>query len=52
MSSATWTPAALASEARRIEGGFWRMVEAQHQASTLKLVDNAAEQAVLESPLD
>jgi hypothetical protein len=52
MSSATWTPAALASEARRIEGGFWRMVEAQHQASTLKLVDNAAEQALLESLLE
>lgn len=52
MSSATWTPAALASEARRIEGGFWRMVEAQHQASTLKLVDNADEQAVLESLLE
>lgn len=52
MSSATWTPAALASEARRIEGGFWRMVEAQHQASTLKLVDNAEQHALLEALLE
>jgi len=52
MSSAISTPAALACEAHRIAGGFWRMVEAQHQASTLKLVDSAAEQAVLERLLE
>jgi hypothetical protein len=48
MSSSTWTPAALSSEAARLAGRFWRLVEAQHVVSTLKLVDGLAEQAVLE----
>ena len=34
------------------EGRAWRLVEAQHQVSTLKLVDNGAEQALLEAILD
>lgn len=48
MSSAIWTPAALASEHRRYQGRGWRFVEAQHKVSTLKLVDTLAEQALLE----
>ena len=49
---AIWTPGALSSEARRLEGACWRLVEAQHRVSTLKLVDTLAEQALLESLLE
>ena len=52
MSSRTWTPGALASEARRLSGRCWRAVEAQHKVSTLKLVDTLAEQAILESLIE
>ena len=52
MSSATWTPAALSSEKRRLAGPAWRVVEAQHRISTLKLVDTLAEQAQLEEILE
>ena len=52
MSSATWTPAALSSERRRLAGPAWRVVEAQHRISTLKLVDTLAEQAQLEVILE
>ena len=48
MSSNTWTPAALSSEARALSGTCWRLVEAQHRVSTLKLVDTVEEQSVLE----
>ncbi|MCA0317236.1 MAG: RES family NAD+ phosphorylase [Proteobacteria bacterium] len=48
MSSHTWTPAALSSEARAYDGKVWRLVEAQHRVSTMKLVDDIDEQAVLE----
>lgn len=48
MSSPTWTPDALSSEARAYQGRCWRLVEAQHRVSTLKLVDTLGEQAVLE----
>ena len=48
MSSSTWTPAALSSEARPLSGTCWRLVEAQHRISTLKLVDTVEEQSVLE----
>ncbi len=48
MSSRTWTPDALSSEAKPLTGRWWRLVEAQHQVSTLKLVDDLAEQEVLE----
>jgi len=48
MSSAIWTPAALSSERRRYSGHGWRFVEAQHKVSTLKLVDDLAEQELLE----
>src|SRR3546814_1362417 len=48
MVSDTWTPAALSAEARRLEGTCWRLVEAQHRVSTLKLVDTLDEQDLLE----
>ena len=49
---ATWTPGALSSEARSLSGRCWRVVEAQHVVSTLKLVETLAEQALLERLLD
>lgn len=49
MSSRTWTPAALWSERRQLSGACWRLVEAQHRVSTLKLVDTLDEQALLET---
>lgn len=52
MPSSTWTPAALASEARRLRGRCWRLVEARHRVSTLKLVDTLAEQDLLESLIE
>ncbi|PZM17203.1 RES family NAD+ phosphorylase [Rhizobium tubonense] len=52
MSLHTWTPAALSSEALPVAGRYWRLVEAQHQVSTLKLVDNLEEQALLEQLLE
>ncbi|MFO7324259.1 MAG: RES family NAD+ phosphorylase [Pseudomonadota bacterium] len=52
MSSSTWTPAALASEARRAAGRLWRAVEAQHRAATMRLVDSLEEQAQLERLLE
>lgn len=48
MSSSTWTLGALSSEARPLSGAGWRLVEAQHKVSTLKLVDTVEEQALLE----
>jgi hypothetical protein len=52
MSSITWTPTALAAEARRWSGEAWRMVEAQHAAATTKLVDSVEEQLLLEDLLE
>jgi hypothetical protein len=49
---ATWTPAALSSSVRRLSGHCWRVVEAQHVVSTLKLVDTLAEQVLLEQLLE
>ena len=48
MSSSTSTPAALLSDARALAGICWRLVEAQHHVSTLKLVDSISEQELLE----
>ena len=48
----TLTPAALSSEARPWKGVVWRMVEAQHTASTMKIVDSNDEQDVLEALLE
>lgn len=52
MSSSTWTPHAVASEAFRWDGTVWRIVESQHVASTMKIVDDLDEQAVLEALLE
>jgi hypothetical protein len=52
VSSNTWTPPAVGSEARRATRRLWRAVEAQHIASTLRLVANVEEQLVLERILD
>lgn len=48
----TWTPAELSSSSTEIACKAWRMVEAQHIASTLKLVDTRAEQELLEEILE
>lgn len=52
MSSPISTPAALSSEARPLAGACWRVVEAQHRVSTLKLVDTLEEQSVLEDLIE
>lgn len=52
MSSPIWTPAALHSELEALETRAWRLVEAQHRVSTLKLTDNLDDQATLETILD
>lgn len=48
MSSPTSTPAGLSSELRPYGRRVWRLVEAQHRVSTMKLVDSLAEQSILE----
>lgn len=52
MSSTIWTPPAVSSEARAWRGPVWRIVEAQHVASTMKIVDSTDEQDVLEALLE
>lgn len=52
MSSSIWTPAALSSDARASSGTCWRLVEAQHHVSTLKLVDSVDEQELLEDLIE
>ncbi|MGH8221305.1 MAG: RES family NAD+ phosphorylase [Steroidobacteraceae bacterium] len=52
LSSATWTPHAVSSEATRLELSLWRAVEAQHVVATRTLVDSRLEQEVLESLLE
>jgi hypothetical protein len=52
MPSPTWTPDALSSEARAYQGRCWRLVEAQHRVSTLKLVDTLDEQRLLEDLIE
>jgi len=52
MSSLIWTPAALRSEAAALAGDCWRLVEAQHRISTMKLVDTLEEEALLEAELE
>jgi hypothetical protein len=47
-----WTPAALSSEARPYAGDVWRVVEAQHRAATMRLVDTLEEQATLEALIE
>ena len=52
MSLPIWTPDALQSETRQISGLWWRLVEAQHHVSTMKLVDTVDEQSLLEDILE
>lgn len=53
MSATTWTPTALASEARTWSGSGWRAVEAQHQVATMGLVDGDLDaQKLLEDILE
>ncbi|KAA5596719.1 RES family NAD+ phosphorylase [Blastochloris sulfoviridis] len=52
MSSPIWTRDALSSEFRPFAGPCWRLVEAQHRVSTLKLTDTLAEQALLEELIE
>jgi len=52
VSSTTWTARAVESEAAACRLEAWRAVEAQHVASTRRLVDSNEEQAVLEKLLD
>jgi len=52
MSSSISTPAARSSDARALAGTCWRLVEAQHHVSTLKLVDSVDEQALLEDLIE
>src|SRR5262245_59950528 len=52
MSSPTWTRVALSSEFRHMAGPCWRLVEAQHYVSTLKLADTLAEQLLLEELIE
>lgn len=52
MALPTWIPDALHSEAKPLEGQYWRCVEAQHIVSTLQLVDTLEDQALLEDILE
>jgi hypothetical protein len=47
-----WKPAWFAAGVRTKTAKLWRGVEAQHVVSTMRLVDNAAEQRVLEDLLE
>lgn len=52
MSSSIWTQCAGDSELRPLRLSPWRVVEAQHQVSTRKLVDSTEEQILLEEMID
>lgn len=52
MSFNIWMQCAGASERRALRVTAWRVVEAQHQLSTRKLVDSAAEQELLEELIE
>ena len=47
-----WKPAWFATGVRNRSAELWRGVEAQHVVSTMRLVDNATEQRVLEELLE
>ena len=51
MSSNTWTLEELLASVVAIETTAWRVVEAQHCVSTMKLVDTLDEQKLLEDLL-
>lgn len=52
MSCSIWTQCGGASNQQTIAVAAWRVVEAQHQLSTRKLVDSAEEQMLLEDMLE
>lgn len=52
MSFNIWMPTAVASEATTQRLTLWRIVEAQHKVSTMRLVDTLDEQKMLEDLLD
>ncbi|MEO8575742.1 MAG: RES family NAD+ phosphorylase [Gemmatimonadales bacterium] len=52
MSSSIWTRCAGGSEIRPLHRSPWRVVEAQHQVSTRKLVDSNDEQELLEEMIE
>ncbi|HEY4303167.1 MAG TPA: RES family NAD+ phosphorylase [Gemmatimonadaceae bacterium] len=52
MLSSIWTQCAGDSSLRPLRVDAWRVVEAQHQVSTRKLVDTADEQVLLEELID
>jgi hypothetical protein len=52
MSSSTWTASELLSRATPLSGNFWRVVEAQHYVSTMKLTDSLEDQAILEELIE
>ncbi|OSI60338.1 hypothetical protein BSZ21_38935 [Bradyrhizobium canariense] len=52
MSSSTWTADALSSSAKAYASQCWRIVEAQHQVSTMKVTDTSEEQDVLEQIIE
>ena len=52
MSSSIWTQCAGDSRLSPLRIDVWRVVEAQHQVSTRKLVDTADEQILLEELID
>jgi hypothetical protein len=52
MSSSIWTRCAGDSKVRPLRLSPWRVVESQHQVSTRKLVDTAAEQELLEELIE
>jgi RES domain len=52
MSSSIWTRCAATFERIVYDRPAWRVVEAQHQVSTRKLVDSDAEQLLLEQLID
>lgn len=47
-----WTPTALASSALPLAGTVWRVVEHQHTTATRRIVENLADQHLLEEILE
>ena len=52
MSANIWTQCGGISNLRKLKARPWRVVEAQHIVSTLKLVDSLEEQRILEELID
>jgi hypothetical protein len=52
MSSIIWTQNALSAERLALKADCWRVVEAQHRASAMKLTHAAEDQAILEDIIE